>query len=139
MEVARSADTAGRDGTAPGEDRRVINGMVYKIRTGISWRDLPERYGPWQTVYTRFRRCAIDGVFHPGPAADPGPGRRRRAHRLAGPDRLHHRPCSSARRRHRPKKALATPSPCSLGNAVTACEPATCSPETRPLSHRTRR
>ncbi|MEV5089436.1 IS5 family transposase [Streptomyces griseoincarnatus] len=44
-------------------DRRVINGMVYKIRTGISWRDLPERYGPWQTVYTRFRRYAIDGVF----------------------------------------------------------------------------
>ncbi|MBK3589544.1 IS5 family transposase, partial [Streptomyces sp. MBT57] len=45
------------------EDRRIINGMVYKIRTGISWRDLPERYGSWQTVYTRFRRYAIDGVF----------------------------------------------------------------------------
>lgn len=44
-------------------DRRVVNGMVYKIRTGISWRDLPERYGPWQTVCTRFRRYAIDGVF----------------------------------------------------------------------------
>ncbi|MEW2572602.1 IS5 family transposase [Streptomyces sp. NPDC047070] len=44
-------------------DRQVINGMVYKIRTGISWRDLPERYGPWQTVYTRFRRYAQDGVF----------------------------------------------------------------------------
>jgi transposase len=37
-------------------ERQVINGMVYKIRTGISWRDLPERYGPWQTVCTRFRR-----------------------------------------------------------------------------------
>lgn len=45
------------------EDRQVINGMVYKIRTGISWRDLPERYGPWKTVYTRFRRYALDGVF----------------------------------------------------------------------------
>ncbi|MFJ5220734.1 IS5 family transposase [Streptomyces sp. NPDC088354] len=45
------------------DDRQVINGMVYKIRTGISWRDLPERYGPWQTVYTRFRRYALDGVF----------------------------------------------------------------------------
>ncbi|MFJ3043469.1 IS5 family transposase [Streptomyces tendae] len=44
-------------------DRQVINGMVYKIRTGISWRDLPERYGPWKTVYTRFRRYALDGVF----------------------------------------------------------------------------
>nr|WP_208614679.1 IS5 family transposase [Streptomyces regalis] len=45
------------------EDRQVINGMVYKIRTGISWCDLPERYGPWKTVYTRFRRYALDGVF----------------------------------------------------------------------------
>jgi transposase len=44
-------------------DRQVVNGMVYKIRTGISWRDLPERYGPWKTVYTRFRRYALDGVF----------------------------------------------------------------------------
>jgi transposase len=44
-------------------DRQVSNAMVYKIRTGISWRDLPERYGPWQTVYTRFRRYALDGVF----------------------------------------------------------------------------
>ncbi|GHA45170.1 hypothetical protein GCM10010372_51400 [Streptomyces tauricus] len=43
-------------------DQQVINGMVYKIRTGISWRDLPERHGPWQTVYTRFR-YALDGVF----------------------------------------------------------------------------
>ncbi|MFD9099227.1 IS5 family transposase [Streptomyces collinus] len=45
------------------DDRRVVNGMVHKIRTGVSWRDLPERYGPWQTVYTRFRKYALDGVF----------------------------------------------------------------------------
>ncbi|MFF4402906.1 IS5 family transposase, partial [Streptomyces sp. NPDC001480] len=45
------------------EDRKIINAMVYKIRTGISWRDLPARYGPWKTVYTRFRRYALDGVF----------------------------------------------------------------------------
>ncbi|MHC3475430.1 transposase [Streptomyces sp. 7R007] len=45
------------------EDRKIINGTVYKIRTGISWRDLPARYGPWKTVYTRFRRYALDGVF----------------------------------------------------------------------------
>ncbi|MEU6180084.1 IS5 family transposase [Streptomyces coeruleorubidus] len=44
-------------------DRQVINGMVYKIRAEVSWRDLPERYGPWKTVYTRFRRYALDGVF----------------------------------------------------------------------------
>ncbi|GAA3482057.1 hypothetical protein GCM10018966_065890 [Streptomyces yanii] len=45
------------------DDRQVINGMVYKIRTGITWRDPPERYGPWKTVYTRFRRYALEGVF----------------------------------------------------------------------------
>ncbi|MBZ6135454.1 Helicase associated domain protein [Streptomyces olivaceus] len=46
------------------EDRQVVNGMLYKIRTGIPWRYLPEeRYGSWQTVYARFRRYAMDGVF----------------------------------------------------------------------------
>ncbi|MEU1299268.1 transposase [Streptomyces shenzhenensis] len=44
-------------------ERQVINGTAYEIRTGISWRDLPERYGPWKTVDTRFRRYALDGVF----------------------------------------------------------------------------
>ncbi|MER5386584.1 transposase [Streptomyces sp. NPDC002688] len=32
------------------EDRKIINGMVHKVRTGISWRDLPARYSPWKTV-----------------------------------------------------------------------------------------
>ncbi|WP_181804808.1 transposase [Streptomyces shenzhenensis] len=45
------------------DDRRVINGMIYKIRTGLPWRDLPDHYGPRQTVYTRFRRDALSGVF----------------------------------------------------------------------------
>ncbi|MFF2996965.1 transposase [Streptomyces sp. NPDC057950] len=45
------------------EDRQVVNAMVYKLRTAISWRDLPERYGPWKTVHTRFRRYALDDVF----------------------------------------------------------------------------
>ncbi|MFF7928474.1 IS5 family transposase [Streptomyces mirabilis] len=45
------------------EDRQVISSMVCKIRNRISWRDLPERCGPWKTVCTRFRRCALDGVF----------------------------------------------------------------------------
>ncbi|MFE2426825.1 transposase [Streptomyces sp. NPDC059373] len=44
-------------------DRQLIKGMVYKIRTGISWRGLPERYGPWKMVYTRFRSYVLDGVF----------------------------------------------------------------------------
>ncbi|MGW2936903.1 transposase [Streptomyces sp. NPDC001156] len=45
------------------DDRRILNGMAFKIRTGITWRDRPERFGPWKTVYTRFRRYALHGVF----------------------------------------------------------------------------
>ena len=45
------------------DDRPIINGIIWKLATGAPWRDLPERYGPWQTVYTRFRRNALDGVF----------------------------------------------------------------------------
>lgn len=60
--LAPLVPSAGR-GRPRAEDRRVINGMVCKIRTGVSWRDLPERYGLWKTVHTRFRRFAINGVF----------------------------------------------------------------------------
>ncbi|MER7514597.1 transposase [Streptomyces lavendulae] len=67
----------GSRGRPRAEDRRVVNGMVYKIQTGLSWRDLPERYSPWKTVYTRFRLYAINGVFTQA-LTDPGPVRRRR-------------------------------------------------------------
>lgn len=45
------------------DDRRVLNGIVWKFRTGTAWRDVPERYGSWQTLHTRFRRWALDGTF----------------------------------------------------------------------------
>lgn len=45
------------------DDRRVINGMLYKCKTGIAWRDLPERYGPWKTVDNRFWRWARNGTL----------------------------------------------------------------------------
>lgn len=34
------------------DDRRVLNGIFYILRTGAPWRDLPERYGPYTTAYT---------------------------------------------------------------------------------------
>jgi transposase len=43
------------------DHRRILNGILWKIRTGAPWRDLPERYGPWQTVYSRFRRWHLAG------------------------------------------------------------------------------
>lgn len=45
------------------DDRRVINGMLFKARTGVAWRDLPERYGPWKTVYNRFWRWSRTGTL----------------------------------------------------------------------------
>ncbi len=41
----------------------VLNGIVWKFRTGVPWRDVPERYGPWTSLHTRFRRWAADGTF----------------------------------------------------------------------------
>ena len=43
------------------DHRQVINGILWKLRTGAPWRDLPERYGPWKTVYNRFANWAQKG------------------------------------------------------------------------------
>jgi transposase len=50
-------------GVARVDDRRVINGIFYVLRTGSPWRDLPERYGPYTTVYNRYNRWARVGVW----------------------------------------------------------------------------
>jgi len=48
----------------PARDRRVIlNGIFWILHTGAPWRDLPERFGPWQTVYHHFAKWRRDGVF----------------------------------------------------------------------------
>jgi transposase len=41
----------------------VINGVLYRVRRGVQWRDLPERFGPWETVYKRHRRWSADGTW----------------------------------------------------------------------------
>lgn len=43
--------------------RRVLNGIFWILRTGAPWRDLPERYGRWQTVYDRFSRWRREGLI----------------------------------------------------------------------------
>ena len=45
------------------DDRRVINGIFYVLRTGIPWRDLPSEYGPYTTIYNRFNRWTYAGVW----------------------------------------------------------------------------
>ena len=36
---------------------------MFRYRTGVSWRDLPDRFGPWQTVWKRHHRFATDGTW----------------------------------------------------------------------------
>jgi transposase len=45
------------------DNRTSLNGILWIARSGASWRDLPERYGSWSTLYDRFRRWAKLGVF----------------------------------------------------------------------------
>ena len=45
------------------DHRRILNGMLWILRTGAPWRDLPERYGPWRTVASRCYRWQRAGVF----------------------------------------------------------------------------
>lgn len=54
----------GRRGHPFGDDRRVVEGIIYRYRTGIPRRDLPiSEFGPWQTVWKRHRRYAGDGTW----------------------------------------------------------------------------
>ena len=41
----------------------MVEAICWRLRTGAPWRDLPERYGPWQSVYTRWRRGQTSGVW----------------------------------------------------------------------------
>jgi transposase len=52
-----------RPGKPRQDDRRISSGILWRLATGAPWHDLPERYGPWQTVYTRFWRWTRAGVW----------------------------------------------------------------------------
>ncbi|WP_371871180.1 IS5 family transposase [Phytohabitans rumicis] len=45
------------------DHRQVINGILFRVRTGVPWRDVPSRYGPWKTLYKRFTRWQEDGTW----------------------------------------------------------------------------
>ena len=45
------------------DDRRVLNGIFWVLRSGARWADLPERYGPPTTIYNRFNRWRKAGVW----------------------------------------------------------------------------
>ena len=45
------------------DHRQVLKGIVFRLRTGCPWRDLPERFGPWQTAWKRHARFSKDGTW----------------------------------------------------------------------------
>jgi transposase len=52
-----------RRGPKPKDNRKVLNGIFWVLRTGAPWRDLPERYGPYTTAYNRFNRWRKAGIW----------------------------------------------------------------------------
>ncbi|WP_353959861.1 IS5 family transposase [Corynebacterium guangdongense] len=61
-ELLPSSD--GRRGRPFRNSRLIVEGIIYRYRTGIPWRDLPrEQFGPWQTVWKRHRRYCADGTW----------------------------------------------------------------------------
>ncbi len=53
----------GRRGRPFRDSRRVVEGIIYRYRCGLPWRDVPAEFGPWQTLWKRHRRYAGDGTW----------------------------------------------------------------------------
>jgi len=51
-------------GRKPKDPRQMLNGIVWVLRSGAPWRDVPERYGRWKTVYDYYRNWRDNGTFH---------------------------------------------------------------------------
>ena len=54
---------SGQLGRPRNDDRQMLNGILWIVRTGAPWRDLPERYGAWSSVYSRFAEWQETGLF----------------------------------------------------------------------------
>lgn len=61
-ELLATADGRGRP--AVRGDRNFVNAVIWIAKTGAQWRDLPERFGPWKTVFNRFSRWASKGIWY---------------------------------------------------------------------------
>lgn len=56
-------EKTGKPGRPSKDNRMMLNAMIWLARSGAPWRDLPERYGSWKTVYSRFRKWIDDGIL----------------------------------------------------------------------------
>src|SRR4029079_17437889 len=62
LPVERARGERGR-GRPPEDNRNISNGVLWRLRTGAPWRDVPEKYGNWNSIYRRFRRWSASGVW----------------------------------------------------------------------------
>ena len=53
----------GRRGQPMRDHRLLLEGAIFRYRTGVAWRDLPSEFGPWQTVWKRHHRFSTDGTW----------------------------------------------------------------------------
>ncbi|MEV6626111.1 transposase [Amycolatopsis sp. NPDC051106] len=53
----------GKRGRPFSDARAMVEGIIYRYRCGIAWRDVPAIFGPWQTIWTWHRRMAGDGTW----------------------------------------------------------------------------
>ena len=63
IEALLSPKRTGKRGRPRKDDRSMLNGMLWIARSGAQWRELPEVYGPWQSVYARFAKWRDDGTL----------------------------------------------------------------------------
>ena len=52
-----------KTGRPPSDRRKIMDGILWILRTGAPWRDLPEEYGPWSTVWDLFDQWNADGTL----------------------------------------------------------------------------
>ena len=63
IELLFLPEDAGKRGRPAKDNRQMFNAIVWLARSGAAWRDLPERFGPWETVYSKFRKWLDDGIL----------------------------------------------------------------------------
>lgn len=56
-------EKTGKSGRPAKENSQMLNAMLWIVRSGAPWRDLPECYGTWKSVYRRFRKWIEDGIL----------------------------------------------------------------------------
>ena len=62
-DLIRTLMPKARPGGRWNDHRATLNGMMWVLKSGSPWRDMPERYGSWKSVYHRFRRWIDDGTI----------------------------------------------------------------------------